>query len=124
MILFTYGDKYMAPVGLPWFVKLAPLAAITVISSLLLVFRLGDKAPMYMSLRVQFEKLAAYLKSLEVEREVSEKTVAERVKRRAEIEIDEPKVLRVLETRCLNETNQAMGYRHNFVPLTKWQKRF
>lgn len=122
MILLTYGrDLFELNESVLKPIQYVPLLAITVINSLLLVFRLGDKAQLHTSLRIQFQKLAVYLKNLEIKGELSSDAIAEGNQRRAEIEVDEPKTLRVLDTRCHNETNQALGYKHNYFHLTKWQ---
>ena len=122
--LFAYGDKLVTTAQMPMYLKLAPAVAITVINSLILVFRLGDKAQLHMSLRVGFQNVSAYLKNLEVENAITRNAVAEGYKRRAEIEVDEPKILRVLDVRCHNETNQSMGFTHNYYEVRWYQKLF
>ena len=122
--LFAHSQSLELILGSFTALKFAPGIAIAIVSSLMLVFRLSDKAQLHTSIRVDFQKLAVDLRNLDVENRVDATTVSEGSKRRTEIEVNEPPVLRVLDVRCHNETNQAMGYDHGYRRIRWYQKPF
>lgn len=125
MYLIAFGDELVKPVAeLPWYAKAAPPFAIAVLNSLQLVFRFGDKYQLHKDLRVKFQKLDFYVKDLDIRGNINEETVQNGSAQRAEIEIDEPRTMQVLNVICHNEVNQALGYKHNYFYIKWYQKLF
>ena len=124
LYLVAYADELMLVEYGSMPVKLIPAIIITVLNSIILVYKLNDKAQLHTSLRVQFQKLAVYLKKLEIEDRMDGDAVARGIKRRVKIEVDEPPVLKVLNVICHNETNQSLGYSYGNYKIGRFQKLF
>ena len=123
--IFAYEDQIASPTeGLSIYFKTSFPLTITLINALLLVFRLFDKHQIHMNLRIKFQELAAHLENLKIEGDISVETIARANQQRAEIQVNEPKVLRVLDVMCHNETNQSLGHNHNFYKIRSYQKWF
>lgn len=79
-------------------------------SAILIIFKFQRRNQVHMSLRQQYQKLDVWLKNVEVLEEITADNIVHGNKRLADIEIDEPTVLRVLNIVCYNETVIALKY--------------
>lgn len=94
--------------GLPLWIKLAPAVLATVLSAADLVIGSMRKAWQHADLARRFIDLERRLMASSATPD--EALVTELTSERLAIEVDEPPVLRVLDTLCHNELLRAMGY--------------
>ena len=103
IVAFGGGNDYITNAG---------LFVLSSTSALLSILKLRDNYHLHLSLRKQFQKLDTWLKNVEVQDRITPEVIVEGNSRRADIEIDEPTMLRVLSILCHNETVISLGYQH------------
>ena len=96
----------------PIWIKILPSVFTSVIVGINLIFRLGEKAYNHQTFLRRF----IYLEQRLIEREALndekyEELICSVSKERLSIEVEEPKVKKVLDTICHNELLRAMGYK-------------
>lgn len=106
---------------LPLWVKLLPSLLVSILAAASISLGVVQKARLHERLMRDFIALERSLKMKESSR--SAKFLENAVTSRLEIEVDEPPVLRVLDTICHNELLRAMGYcESKQIKVGFWQR--
>ena len=110
----------------PTWLKLLPSVVTSILVGFTLVFRVGEKARDHADFRRQFIILEQRLvEGRSLVGQQMDKLVQEVTKERLNIESNEPKVKKVLDTICHNELLRAMGYpKAAEIEIEFWQRRF
>ncbi len=105
-------------------VKIIPSVFVTVLSGVVLIFQVSEKASKHGDLRRRFIELESKLEKEKHDPDL-DKVVTEATQTRLSIESEEPKVLRVLDSICHNQILYAEGRPHEYeVPLNFMQRLF
>ena len=109
---------------LPLWAKIAPSVFVTVLSGIVLIFQVSEKASKHGDLRRRFIELESDLEQKKHDPDL-DKVVMEATQARLSIESEEPKVLRVLDSICHNQVLYAEGRPDKYeVPLNFMQRLF
>ncbi len=104
--------------------KLAPGFIVATINAISLVFKFREKYQTHIELRRRFQNLDVWLTNLQINDGITADAITEGNVKRTEIEVNEPKTLRVLAVMCHNETVISMNKRERVHKITFRQKMF
>ena len=103
----------------PQWLKLLPIALISLAAGIDLVVGTADKARLHDRLKARFIALEKTMQLSGETDDVQREWKTERL----DIESDEPPVLRILDTLCHNEVMRSMGYaKDRFIPVNTVQR--
>ena len=105
----------------PLWIRLLPMAVVTMLGLLDIVLGLASKAALYADLMRQFIRIEQQLEGIRCD--LSEKELVRLKNEALDIELGEPPVLHVLNKLCHNELARAMGMELKRQDRVAWHQR-